>query len=220
MFQQENRVIWVINKIVDMVLLSVLWVLCSIPVITIGASSAALYHAVTKAIREDKGYARQAFFQSFRENWKQCLGLGTVLLLFSAAFVGVILFCASYSLGMFGRFYSVFSLICLLVVVLIQIHAYSLIGRFTLTSKQLFSVLVRLMGRNILKNLMLLCLFAFAVEAVIFYPPLLLFIPAGYTFLVSVLEEPIFAKYIRVPHEEEETSEEQESLQEPSVNEI
>lgn len=202
MFQQQNGVIWVINKIVDMVLLSVLWAVCSIPIITIGASSAALYHAITKAVREDKGYARQAFFQSFRENWKQCLKLGTVLLLFSAAFVGVILFCASYSLGMFGQFYSVFSLICLLLVVLIQIHVYSLIGRFVLTSKQLFSVVVRLMGRNILKNLMLLCLFAFAVEAVIFYPPLLLFIPAGYTFLVSVIEEPVFAKYIRVPKEE------------------
>ncbi len=204
MFEQQNKVIWVINKIVDMVLLSVLWAVCSIPIVTIGASSAALYHAINKAIREDKGYARQAFFQSFRENWKQCLGLGTVLLVFSGAFLGVILFCASYSLGMFGQFYSVFSLICLLLVVLLQIHAYSLIGRFVLTNKQLFSVLVQLMGRNLLKNLMLLCLFAFAVEAVIFYPPLLLFIPAGYTFLVSVLEEPVFAKYIRVPHEEEE----------------
>lgn len=208
MFEQQNKVIWVINKIVDMVLLSVLWAVCSIPIVTIGASSAALYHAINKAIREDKGYARQAFFQSFRENWKQCLGLGTVLLVFSGAFLGVILFCASYSLGMFGQFYSVFSLICLLLVVLLQIHAYSLIGRFVLTNKQLFSVLVQLMGRNLLKNLMLLCLFAFAVEAVIFYPPLLLFIPAGYTFLVSVLEEPVFAKYIRVPHEEEEFSEE------------
>lgn len=211
MFRQQNGVIWVINKIVDLILLSVLWAVCCIPIVTIGASSAALYHAVMKSVREDEGYARQSFFHSFRQNIRQCLGLTIVLLLFCGTFAAVILFCVAYPMGDFSRFYIVFSLICLALVVLIQIHAYSLIGRFELNSKQIFSLLVRLIGRNIIKNLMLLCLFAFAVEIVLLYPPLLLFVPGGYTFLVSILEEPVFGKYIRVPSRQEE--------EEPSLEE-
>ena len=45
----------ILNKAADMVVLSVLWCLCSLPLLTLGASSAALYHTAVKVIRQNRG---------------------------------------------------------------------------------------------------------------------------------------------------------------------
>ena len=57
-----------LNRIADIVILSALWCFYSIPIITIGASTAALYHTVIKVIRQDRGYVLQTFHHSFKEN--------------------------------------------------------------------------------------------------------------------------------------------------------
>ena len=53
MFQQDNAFIVFLNKLADMVILSVLFCLCCLPVFTIGAADAALYHTVVKVLRHD-----------------------------------------------------------------------------------------------------------------------------------------------------------------------
>lgn len=40
MFNQESTLVTILNKAADMVILSVLWCICSLPVLTIGAASA------------------------------------------------------------------------------------------------------------------------------------------------------------------------------------
>lgn len=50
MFQQDNAFIVFLNKLADMVILSVLFCLCCLPVFTIGAADAALYHTVVKVL--------------------------------------------------------------------------------------------------------------------------------------------------------------------------
>lgn len=198
MFSEQNRIIWVINKIVDMVFLSALWVVCSIPIVTIGASCAALYHTVTKAIREDTGYPVRSYLQSFKSNLRPTILFTLFTEIMLAVFAFVIFYCYKNPMGFLTQFYAVFSLICIILTLLVQIHTFSLIGRFHLTGRQLFTLVVRLMGRNLPKNFLLICMLAFAIEGGIYYPPLLFIIPAGYTFLVSVVEEPVFAKHINI----------------------
>lgn len=59
----------IISKTVDIILLSALWFLCCLPVITIGASTTALYYSVVKAIRKNRGYAVKNFFHAFAGNF-------------------------------------------------------------------------------------------------------------------------------------------------------
>ena len=54
-----------------MVVLSVLWCLCSLPILTLGASSAALYHTAVKVIRQNRGYAFANFRDSFKGSLRQ-----------------------------------------------------------------------------------------------------------------------------------------------------
>ena len=55
-----------LNTLTDILALSVLWLLCSIPVLTLGAATTALYDSVVRCIRykQPKPYAR--FFRTFK----------------------------------------------------------------------------------------------------------------------------------------------------------
>ena len=60
--------------------LNLLWFICCIPIVTIGASTTALYYTSLKIVRdEDRSLARM-FFRSFRENFRQSTVLWLILL--------------------------------------------------------------------------------------------------------------------------------------------
>lgn len=72
--------------VADVVTLHILWILYSLPLITIGASTTALYYSCMKRIRTGEGYVSQNFRKAFRQNFRQStilwLGLAAVSLLF------------------------------------------------------------------------------------------------------------------------------------------
>lgn len=84
-FHSENAVFRTIHTIGYIWYLHILWLLCSLPVITIGASTSALIYSLLK-LRAQEGYATRNFFKSFRENLKQA----TILFLIYAA-IGIVL---------------------------------------------------------------------------------------------------------------------------------
>lgn len=60
-----------INKLVMMIYVGMLWFICSIPIVTSGAATAALYEVLLKAVRNQEGYIAGSFFKAFRANLKQ-----------------------------------------------------------------------------------------------------------------------------------------------------
>lgn len=80
-----------INKFVQMIYAGLLWFLCSIPVLTIGASTAALYEVLLRMQKDEEGYIGAAFFRGFRSNLKASLPVWIPLLLAQVVF-GVNLF--------------------------------------------------------------------------------------------------------------------------------
>lgn len=71
--------------ICDLILVNALWLICCLPIVTIGASTAAM-HSVTRKMAACEYYTVwQGFWHGFRENWKQgtavALILGGVLLI-------------------------------------------------------------------------------------------------------------------------------------------
>ncbi len=65
----------------DIVILHFLWLLTSLPVLTIGASTTALYYTTMKCIRNGQGGIVKMFFNSFKDNFKQSTGIGILALL-------------------------------------------------------------------------------------------------------------------------------------------
>ena len=64
-----------------MIVLNVLFVLCSIPIVTFGASSAALYGCIQKAQKGYDGRLAGRFFRKFRENFKTATFAWLILLI-------------------------------------------------------------------------------------------------------------------------------------------
>ena len=79
-FNYDNPVWRFIGKFWDLILLNVLFIVCSIPVFTIGASTTAVYYVTLKLVRDEEGYTIRSFFKSFKENFKQATIIWLVLM--------------------------------------------------------------------------------------------------------------------------------------------
>ncbi len=60
--------------------LNLLWFVCCIPIVTIGASTTALYYTSLKIIRDEDRSLGRMFFRSFRQNFRQSTVLWLILL--------------------------------------------------------------------------------------------------------------------------------------------
>ena len=71
LFGTESPLMVGLMKIGDLLCLSILWIVASLPVFTIGASSAALYAAAHHCLRRDGTGVWKTFWNAFRENFRR-----------------------------------------------------------------------------------------------------------------------------------------------------
>ncbi len=64
----------------DLILLNILWLLCSVPFITIGASTTALYSVTLKMAANEEGYIIRGFWDAFKKSFKQSTLVWLILL--------------------------------------------------------------------------------------------------------------------------------------------
>lgn len=91
-FNLDNVVFRTIDKIGKIFLLNVLWLVCSLPVFTMGAATTALIYSSMK-LKNNEGYWYVNFFHSFKENFKQSTAL------FFLYFIAGALLAADFMLG-------------------------------------------------------------------------------------------------------------------------
>ena len=70
LLKPDSALMITMTRITDCIFLSLFWILCCIPVVTAGASFAALYDASYRALRKNERNSWQRFFHVFKENWK------------------------------------------------------------------------------------------------------------------------------------------------------
>jgi uncharacterized membrane protein YesL len=83
-FNYDNPVWRFIGKFFDVFLLNLLWMICCIPIVTIGASTTAVYYVCMKLVRDEDGSTIKMFFKAFKENFRQATAIWLVLLAFLA----------------------------------------------------------------------------------------------------------------------------------------
>lgn len=89
---KENPVIAFLNKMADLILLNLIFLLCCIPVVTIGPAITALYAVSLRSVRYGDGYVIQTFFRSFKQNFKQSFVVGMIGIYFLCACLLLICF--------------------------------------------------------------------------------------------------------------------------------
>lgn len=82
----DNPILHGIGRIADFVILNLLWVICSLPIITIGASTTALYTVMLKLVKNEEGYIAKGFLKAFKENFKKSTIIWLIFLLLGIVF--------------------------------------------------------------------------------------------------------------------------------------
>ena len=67
-FSTEGPVYRVLDKMGQMVVASVLWMLGCMPIVTIATSTTAFYYAIIKVVRRERGTVAREFWQSYKAN--------------------------------------------------------------------------------------------------------------------------------------------------------
>ena len=136
----------------DMLKLNFMWLLFSIPIVTIGAATVAAMSVALKMADDEEGYIGRSFVRAFRENWKK----GTVL--------WVITVIAAYAVYLDFQFFNaiegnpilflIIGIVSCFIIVLSLIYAYPLTARYenTLvkTIQNSFEIARRYFGRTLL----------------------------------------------------------------------
>ncbi len=87
LFDPEGPLMSSFDTVKDLIVLNLLTILCSLPVVTLGASFTAMHYTALKMVRNEEGYISKTFFKSFRENLKQGIGF-SIFMLVAVAFIG------------------------------------------------------------------------------------------------------------------------------------
>ena len=86
-FNMDNGFFRTLGKLADLMILNILFIVCSIPIFTIGASLTAMYYVTLKMAENEDGYIARSFFKSFRQNFRQATVIWLIMLLFGIVLV-------------------------------------------------------------------------------------------------------------------------------------
>lgn len=194
MHGNNQRIFRALNSAGQLSLLSILWVICCLPVVTIGASSAALYYTTVKVVRRDRGKLLESFFSCFRENF----WLSLPITMFYLSGFAVLAFFALPALSgdNGGNDVALCILIGLTVLLLLPfVFSYPVISRFYYSGAALARFLLLLSGRYFYVGIACILMLLAGGAIVLSNGAALLFVPGIYVYIKSWMLEPIFRKY-------------------------
>ena len=197
LFNPENALMVTMAQVTDCIFLSLFWVLCSFPVLTVGASSAALYDAVYQGFRRGDKHPWGRFWKAFKGNLK-------------ASILPTVVYLAVFCLGGWGLIqvwnaavweqvsFGLFSAAAFVVLLLLGILSvlFPLLSRFENSFPQLLRNTVLLALANLPRTLGLGFLNAVSILLCVKFVFPLFFLPALASLLSTWLLEPMFKPYM------------------------
>ena len=183
----------------ELVILSLLWVVCSILLVTIGPATAALYDCTVHCVRRKETDLFYRFFHTFRAELKTGI-LST--LLWAALFAFPILLYRGLTAGLDGAALSpalpAALIVCLFFLLAVAVWVIPTLSRFTFDFAGLNRTALRLAFGNILRSVAMvpLVILGFAVSYLLVAPAFVA--PGVVALLCSYLIEPVFRRYTDV----------------------
>ena len=201
LFNPDNALMITMNQVTDCIFLSIFWLLGCFPVVTAGASFAALYDSVHHCYRKGNRHPWQRFLHTFRGNWKGCI-VPTVI--FLAAFWALLkAMIGLWNAAVYGNIswmlFAAGAVVGALVLGMMSI-LFPMASRFENSLGQLLKNTVLLALVNAPRTLMLGMLNAVAVFLCVRFVVPVVFLPALAALLGTLLIEPMFRPFMNSEH--------------------
>ena len=201
-FNTDNVVMRISEKVLDLVTVNLLFVLSCLPIITIGIAKISLYQTLFAIKHQRRLPVLRTYISAFRENWKLGLQLGGIELLIS----GICLFDLLLFWRQTAMPVQVLKAVCLglfLFLVLVMLAAYPIAARYQLDWKECLQKAMIVTGLHfpwffVMGGVLLLLCLALASSVLAFLLGLMIFFLFGFSSLAFAqvgLMEKIFARY-------------------------
>ncbi len=207
-FSVNSKFYHFMTGLADLMILSVLFLVTSIPLFTLPLSAVALCAAVRKCVRGEEAHCARTYFRLLKENGKQGLALALTCLAALAA-ASLVLTLAARLGASLSALYGVYIILGALMVGWLHI-AVSYIGKFRASFSQVVknSLVICLVNLPNTISMIVLFLVCFGGWALLlprsFFAIILL--PGLYALVSGLLTDRIFKKYMEEePNEKEET---------------
>lgn len=96
LFNMDNKFFTVMGRVADLIMLNVVFLICCLPIVTIGASLTALHYVTLKMARNEESYIIRSFFKSFKQNFKQATVINLIMLAVAAIPLAWSAYCRQY----------------------------------------------------------------------------------------------------------------------------
>ena len=203
LFNLDNPVWRFMGKLVDVFILTMLWFICCIPIVTIGPASTAVYYVTLKLVRDEESYTVRSFFKSFKENFKQGVAIGLIMTALGIFFAYDIY--AYFAMGT-----QVMTILGILFLGIFLLYLFTLTYVYPLQAKFYNTVFHTLRNalfmsvKHVFRSFLMVIIAVAVWVGVLFFPPLLLLSFGLIAFLQSYFLVKRFDKYI--PKEVDEKS--------------
>ncbi len=134
MFSPDSKIMQIISRVTDLILLNILYLLTCLPVFTVGAATSAMYTLCFRMMREEDSGVLKPYFKAFRENFKQ----GTAIWLLILLVVGPALyyFDRVWQMGGIVRFSGLLFILIAVAGLMTASYAFPWISQFRNTTSQ------------------------------------------------------------------------------------
>ncbi len=199
LFNYDNPIWRGIGKLWDVLIVNLIWFVCSIPVFTIGASTTALYYVTLKLVRDEDGYTFRSFFHSFKENFKQATIIWFLMILFGGVlFIDVwfVLMSGRISRGPVQMLFSSVFLGLLIIWFLVFTYVFAVLARFYGSVKRILFNALFMSMRHILYTVGIIAIDVLIVFLTFSFLPFLMAFGMGLiAYVNSFFMNRIFKKY-------------------------
>ncbi len=185
----DNPFIKLLETIANMMIVSFLWILFSLPIITFMASCSAMYHTMVKIIfGEGRGNGvLRDFFESYKQNLIPGIKLSVIIIILSLFILeGLWTGYQFYKVNIFGMLYMMLGILITLVVVPTVINVGPVLSRFDAPVSSILRIAAYMTLKKPLRALFNVALLALAILAFYVFPLIVLITPALYTDLIRI----------------------------------
>ncbi len=197
-FNMNNGLFTFLSKACDVMILSLVWFVCCLPIFTIGPATTALYYTSVKVLRGDRGYLMKEYFRSFKLNFKRGVIIGLLLLL-AGLILGVDIYMTTHTNIVDDKTNSILNGVYIalgILILSISIYIFPLLSRFDMTVKQLFRAAAVMAIRHLPSTVGMLVILVGAAVGTTYMIFTIAIFPALVALIDSLFLERIFKMYM------------------------
>lgn len=194
-FDPNGKMMEILWKPIHIMFLNLLWVLFSLPIVTIGASTTALYSVLIKMRNGKEGKLFQDFWDAFRSNFRQATIIWLIILAAAFVFTTDIVYFLNMG-GFFGTFFAMVFFGLDVMLLPMSLYVFPMQAVFDNKVGTTMKSALYLSSRHLLWTVVLMALAILTAIAVILYWPLIGWFVFGLVaFINAWIFDKIFKRY-------------------------